>query len=227
MKEKIALVYCTVKNNKQDTFLYKSLSRLMDYYAFDYSHCYTSNKDGLCKKYNEFLTQYGDDYDIVVFAHDDVFIDDGKIRQKLIDAHSHYDIVGVAGGINPVIREPALWHVMCGGFGPNLRGFVGHCLPEDKIAVTSFGPTPSRVAIIDGLFFSVSVKKIRAHNWKFNERYTFHHYDISSCLDANKANLKIGVWPILLYHQSPGLRSLNDKVFLENQAKFIKEYQNY
>ena len=43
-------------------------------------------------------------FDIVVFVHDDVSIIDKQIFDKLKQAHTQYDIVGVAGGINPIIR---------------------------------------------------------------------------------------------------------------------------
>jgi len=227
----IALVVCTKQLDFKKTLVYESLTTLdgLDdpYSSIDYVHYYTNNKEGLSKRYNQFLNENGEDYDIVVFVHDDVFIDDGKLALKLIQAHETYDIVGVAGGVNPQIKEPALWHIMCGGFGSNLRGFAGHYLPQGGVAITSFGSTPGRVAIADGLFLSVNTKRVQETGWKFNENYTFHHYDIASCLDANKLKLKIGVCPILLYHKSPGLKSLSDTLFLENQAKFLKEYSAY
>jgi hypothetical protein len=231
MREKtIALVCCTAKSSAKDTLLYQSIAEqsVDDVYAvFDYCHYYESNKEGLSKRYNEFLETHIDDYDMIVFVHDDVYLDDGRVRQKLAIAHEQFDIVGVAGGVAPVIREPALWHIMCGGFGPNLRGFAGHYVSDKTVSVTNFGPTPARVAIADGVFLSVKTEAIKRTNWLFNENFTFHHYDIASCLDANKKKLKIGVWPILLFHMSPGLRSLDDVTFLENQAKFINEYRNY
>lgn len=224
----IALVSCTKKKHKEETLLYKSVVELKKnddpYCEFDYIHFFTSNTCGLSQRYNEFIKNNIDDYDIITFVHDDVYIDDGKIASKLALAHEQYDIVGVAGGLNPVIRQPALWHIMCGGFGPNLRGFAGHYINDEQISITNFGPTPSRVAIIDGVFFSIKTKSIKKSGWKFNEKYTFHHYDIASSIDANKLKLKIGVWPILLYHMSPGLNDLNNQVFLQNQKKFIEEY---
>jgi hypothetical protein len=224
----IALVSCTKHQHKEETLLYKSVVELKDnddpYCAFDYVHFFTNNTDGLSQRYNEFIENNINDYDIITFVHDDVYIDDGKIINKLESAHEQYDIVGIAGGLNPTIRQPALWHIMCGGFGPNLRGFAGHYINNEQISITNFGPTPSRVAIIDGVFFSIKTKSIKESGWKFNENYTFHHYDIASCIDANRLKLKIGVWPILLYHMSPGLRDLNSTVFLQNQKKFIEEY---
>jgi hypothetical protein len=183
----------------------------------------TQNKAGLSEVYNKFLSK---DYTQILFIHDDMWIDDAGFLTKLEEGHKQYDIIGLAGGLNPVIKAPALWHIMCGGFhGNNLRGFAGHYLPDGiTTSITNFGPSPVRVAIIDGAFMSVNVNKTKEVNWMFNENYTFHHYDISSCIDANKKKLKIGVIPILSYHNSPGLRDINDKTFVENQTKFLKEY---
>jgi len=224
----IALVSCTKQQYKEETLLYKSIIELKNnddpYCAFDYVHFFTNNTKGLSQRYNEFIKNNIDDYDIITFVHDDVYIDDGKIANKLESAHEKYDIVGVAGGLNLSIRQPALWHIMCGGFGPNLRGFAGHYINNEQVSITNFGPTPCRTAVVDGVFFSVKTKSIKEKGWNFNENYTFHHYDIASCIDANKLKLKIGVWPILIYHMSPGLSDLNDTIFLQNQKKFIEEY---
>jgi hypothetical protein len=227
----IALVSCTTKINSEDTLLYKSLQKInkerTPYSVFDYYYFWTDNKEGLSKRYNEFLDHHGDDFDYIVFAHDDIFIDDYGVIEKLKIAHEDYDIVGLAGGVSPSVKEPCLWHIMCGGFGPNLRGFVGHYTSNNSVAMTNFGPTPARVAIADGLFLSINTHKAKSVGWKFNENYDFHLYDIASCIDANNLKLKIGVYPILVYHMSPGLRSLSDTVFLNNQAKFMKEYTSH
>lgn len=230
MSNTFALVSCT-KKTKEETLLFSSVYNLTKdaspYGVFDYVYFFEDNKEGLSKRYNQFIEHHGDDYDYIIFAHDDVYIDDGRVIEKLTEAHRTYDIVGVAGGVNPVIKEPTLWHIMCGGFGPNLRGFAGHYTNDNRVMVTTFGPTPDRVAIADGLFLSIKMSKVKEVNWRFNENYTFHLYDIASCLDANKKRMKIGVYPIMLFHASPGLRSLNDPTFLYNQSKFMKEYSKH
>ena len=117
---------------------------------------------------------------------------------------------------------------MCGGFNSgNLRGAVAHYANNDKIFMTSFGFIPCRVAVLDGLFLSVKTESIKKSGWRFNENYTFHHYDIASSLDANKKKLKLGVAPIWVIHKSPGLLNSNDKLFLDSQEKFIREYSNW
>jgi protein O-GlcNAc transferase len=222
----IAIVSCTQHTDYKQTLLYKSLVNLeksSNRMFLDKLQFVTQNKAGLSEVYNKFLSK---DYTQILFIHDDMWIDDAGFLTKLEEGHKQYDIIGLAGGLNPVIKAPALWHIMCGGFhGNNLRGFAGHYLPDGiTTSITNFGPSPARVAIIDGAFMSVNVNKTKEVNWMFNENYTFHHYDISSCIDANKKKLKIGVIPILSYHNSPGLRDINDKTFVENQTKFLKEY---
>lgn len=184
-----------------------------------------NNSDGMPKCYNSKLQKYKDsDYEFAVFVHDDVYIDDMKLYEKLNEAHSRYgyEIVGLAGGLNPRITNPALWHIMTER--NQQRGEVAHPCSQNQVMTTSFGPTPSRVAIADGLFFAVHLKSLKNKNWKFNENYNFHHYDIASCIDANRAGIKIGVYPIHAIHQSPGLLSIHDKMWSESNEKFLKEY---
>lgn len=225
-----AIVSCTQLADSKQTLLYKSLAKLEkdnNLLLLNKTFIITQNKHGLSKVYNDFL--YNNPiYDYVLFVHDDMWIDDAGFIQKLENKHKTYDIIGLAGGLNPILKAPALWHIMCGGFqGGNLRGFAGHYLPDGSTSITNFGPSPARVTLIDGAFMSINAKAITKVNWKFNSNYTFHHYDISSCLDANKLKLKIGVVPILTYHNSPGLRDINDKTFTENQSKFLSEYASY
>ena len=225
-----AIFSCTQQSDYKQTLLYKSLAKIerkTNCVLLDKLFFATQNKKGLSEAYNKFLLD-NPIYDMVVFIHDDMWIDDAGFITKLIESHTKYDIIGLAGGLSPIIKAPALWHLMCGGFqGGNLKGFAGHYLPDGTTSITNFGPSPARVAIIDGAFMSVNVKTATAAKWKFNENYTFHHYDLSSCLDANKLKLKIGVVSILTYHNSPGLRDINDRTFTENQAKFLKEYASY
>lgn len=218
---KYLFYFCTRNIDPKDTQACRSLSKIKNIdIAYD-----SDNKTGLSTNYNNILQKHSDTYDYITFIHDDVYVDDLNVCEKLHTAHKEYDIVGLAGGVNPKITEPALWHIMCGGFNStNLRGAVAHPLQEKTILMTSFGPTPSRVALLDGLFISVNTKKIKEVSWKFNENYTFHHYDIASSIDANKKKLKLGVTPIWVIHKSPGLLDPNSSVFLSSQEKFIQEY---
>ena len=216
--------YSATRGDIKNTLFYKSANNIIGekFICFD-----QNNKEGLSKKYNKLIEEHADNFEYIVFVHDDVHIDDARVIEKLHEAHRDYDIVGLAGGINPKIQKPALWHLMCGGFhGGNLRGAVAHYAENEKVFMTSFGFTPCRVAVLDGLFLSIKTESIKKSGWRFNENYTFHHYDIASSLDANKKKLKLGVAPIWVIHKSPGLLNINDHLFLASQEKFIREYSN-
>jgi hypothetical protein len=216
--------YSVTRGSINNTMFYESVNRLADEVDVVYEE---NNTEGLSKRYNDLIRTSKNLYEYIVFVHDDVFVDDLNVCQKLIHAHRDFDIVGLAGGINPVIQKPALWHLMCGGFGSgNLRGAVAHPAGPEAVAMTSFGSTPARVAILDGLFLSIKVSSIRSKKWQFNENYKFHHYDIASCIDANQKKLKLGVAPIWVIHNSPGLLNINDKMFTDSQETFMREYSN-
>jgi Glycosyltransferase like family len=222
---RFAFYFATREVHAEKTPAYKSLTKIKKVLPNIDLFYDTNNSIGLSVNYNNFLYTHKNSYDYLIFLHDDVFVDDLNVCNKLIEAHKTFDIVGLAGGLNPKIQEPALWHLMCGGFGSgNLRGAVAHPASPDSIAMTSFGITPCRVAVLDGLFLSICTTSIKKAEWKFNENYDFHHYDIASCIDANKKKLKLGVAPIWVIHSSPGLMNINDKRFTDSQAKFTSEY---
>lgn len=185
------------------------------------------NTKGLPQVYNEKIEQYkNSDINYLLFVHDDVYIDDLKLYEKIKSAKKDcgYDIVGLAGCLNPRLTNPALWHLMSDI--KDLRGQVAHPIAKGKSQthMSAFGMTPSRVAIIDGLFIGVHLPSILDKGWRFNENYTFHHYDMASCIDANRKGLKIGVYPIHVIHQSPGLLSVEDKLWKTSNEKFLQEY---
>jgi hypothetical protein len=221
--------YSVTRNKIEGTPFKRSINKIIRALPNELiMHFYKENNtEGLSKCYNTFLKENGKHFDYIVFVHDDVYIDDFNIHEKLETYHKDFDIVGLAGGINPKIQKLALWHIMCGGMGgPNLRGAVAHSFNDKQIFMTSFGPTPSRVVLLDGLFLSINTKRINEVGFKFNENYTFHHYDIASCLDANKLKLKLGVAPIWVIHKSPGLSNVNDEIFSKSQEQFLQEYGN-
>ena len=222
--KKILVVSCSQQRetNKKDLKIYESLAPMKSEVKLK---IHFENRKGLPEVYNQYITHNTlARHDIVLFAHDDLYIDDFKLRGKLLSAMDTFDIVGLAGCIQPIIKKPALWHLM--SKRENWRGYVAHPLPDasNRIAMTSFGPTPARVAIIDGLFIAVNLSQVLGANWKFNTDYTFHHYDIASCLDANKKHLKVGVTPINTIHNSPGLTNYDDESYQLAEQKFLDSY---
>lgn len=225
---KVILISCTRKSKEeaQSLPLYRSYINGLHSSLIKLDIVW-NNSDGMSTVYNRKLEEYrNSNAEFLVFVHDDVYIDDLKLYEKLSIAKNklNYDIVGLAGGLNPRLTEFALWHIMTEK--NQQRGEVAHPAGnQGQTMTTAFGPTPSRVAIADGLFLAVHLPSINSTKWKFNENYKFHHYDISSCIDANRMNLKIGVYPIHVIHSSPGLLSIHDKDWVQSNKRFLEEYK--
>jgi len=227
MNPKVAIVSCTrkLKEEAHTLPLYRSWKDGLNTPNYKLDIVW-DNEDGMPVVYNRKLQEYKDtEVEFVVCVHDDVYIDDLKLYEKLKQANGlGYNLVGLAGGLNPRLSDPALWHIMVDR--NQQRGEVAHPAGNNnQTMTTSFGPTPSRVAIMDGLFIAVHMPSVSKTDWKFNENYTFHHYDISSCIDANRKALKLGVYPIHVIHSSPGLLSIHNKMWADSNEKFLKEYQ--
>tara|TARA_R110002110_G_C13275758_1_gene702077 strand:+ start:251 stop:958 length:708 start_codon:yes stop_codon:yes gene_type:complete len=230
---KSILIVSATKGKAEDTHLYKSLHRGVGGTRFGNGETwdlkmYEDNITGLPELYNNHINRKTvKKYDIVLFVHDDVYIDDldcfAKIRTA-ISAHQ-YDIIGLAGGQEVTIKKPALWHLMSKKhFGAVVHPISDQVEDSGCVSVTSFGPTPMRCAVLDGLFLAVNLKPVLDSKWKFNENFKFHHYDISSCLDANKKKLKLGTYPIWVVHSSPGLKDYWNTEYQKSEKKFLELY---
>ena len=221
--KKILVVTCSKTDGKQSQ-LVQSLSEMKDDVTLVIN---ANNTSGLSKAYNKQLTPDNlIKHDIVLFIHDDVYIDDLKLKGKLYTAINQlkYDIIGLAGASKKKTRKPCLWHRM--SEPKDWSGAVSHPLDNhSRLAVTTFGPWPSRCLVLDGLFLAVNLRRVLEAGWKFNEAFKYHHYDIAACLDANKLKLTLGTYPIWVTHNSPGLRDINDKSFQQSQDIFYNSYE--
>ncbi len=195
------------------------------------------NVKGISEIYNTKLKLYSQISDIsnVVFLHDDVEIHDRFILKKLKKAHERYDVVGLAGATsqNYTIHNftPA-WHLAMKN-NRDGRGFVSHTIPKDvggypfpHINSSYFGPSPSEVVFIDGLFMSFNMDSWRKNPIEFDERFTFHHYDMSACAELTNSGFSIGVWPIFVIHYGLGDFN-NDPLWHTLSAKFKQKYKDY
>lgn len=216
----LTICSATSKRSFYDTVLSKSLQKMSDVNVISLEN---NKKTGLSQFYNECIERFKD-AEKLVFVHDDVDIINKDLDYQVTQALKMYDVVGVAGCINPKIIERNLWHWMAGDI-KNCRGIAGHPYDEKSFHVTAFGPTPSRVAIVDGVFIAMNPSKIYQSGTKFDPQFTFHHYDIDFSLTCNKNGHRIGVYPILINHQSPGLKEFN-QTWNDSNQKFITKWKS-
>lgn len=203
--------------------IFKSLQRHYDYRDLFRQNKFEfvlikSNKEGLSTVYNRFLEDPKYANDILLFVHDDVELEDLFLVEKL--QNSPYDITGLAGTKKADLSKPPAWHLMSSR--EDQVGEVAHA-SDGRVWTSGFGVTNSRALLIDGLFIAVNVESLKDKQVKFNENFKFHHYDLSFCLECNKAKLKIGVLPIRVIHHGLGDSMLSDE-WKESANLFTKIY---
>lgn len=228
---KISLIVTTTKTEDdfKKTIFYSSLDRAKSKSSVSDIQIVIleKNKKGLCAVYNEYIRNQTE-ADIVTFIHDDVEIHDAYFFEKLIKAHEWYDVVGVAGAASQNYQNmkfgPA-WHLCMEDPRKDGRGVVSHNLTT-HINSVYFGPTPSAAVFVDGLLISFRRSAIVSSNITFDEDFTFHMYDLVTCLKSIQSGLKIGVWPFFLIHHGLGEFN-NDPLWHKMKELFVQKYTNY
>jgi len=234
------IVSATSKDYYKNTDLYKSLGKhfsqegeLVTFWnnPSKFLDIKESNKEGLTSVYNNFLEKYKDK-DTIIFVHDDVFIDSIDFINTVNDYlhNKNFAVVGLAGGSNIQVpdafhKKPFLWHLVTKK--ETHSGIVFH--PHNGFNFpTIFGPTPKEVAVLDGLFLAVNVKKLQEKNITFDEKITgFHQYDMKFCIDCKKAGLNLTTVPINVIHNSPGLNNVKDEAFLQAEEYIISSISSH
>lgn len=238
----IRIIVPTVKTEEDylNSVPYKCLQRIIQNDDSDKLEMYVNvipeNRKGFCALYNEYMhndpVENGESF--TVFIHDDIEIHDQFFIEKLRKAHEKYDIVGLAGASSQDYTTPKTfaWH-LCLDKREDGRGFLSHAIPKDIggygfpfINASYFGPTPADAVFVDGVFISFNTKKVADSGVKFNEKYTFHHYDMSACAEAKKVGLSIGVYPIFGIHHGLG-EFHNDKLWNKLAIEFGQDYKDY
>lgn len=164
------------------------------------------NRRGLSEIFNEAI-EAADDDDILVFMHDDVWLDElGGLTQILCEGLENFDVWGVAGNKRRLPGQTG-WGHLDDNLTPDMRmDFSGRIAHGDgPYGVTSyFGDMPAACELLDGVFLVTQKQRLQPKKVRFDPRFDFHLYDIDFCRTARKAGLKLGTWPIELTHQSSG-----------------------
>jgi len=165
------------------------------------------NTRGLSTVFNERIATPSE-HDILVFMHDDVWIDAPFVVDHLERALQEFHVVGVVGNDQRVPRQFA-WafvnitrDVVWDDTG-HLHGAIAHA-PHAMGPVTRFGDTPAECELMDGVFLAARRSVLQRYGVAFDERFSFHFYDLDFCRTARSRGLLLGTWPIALTHQSHG-----------------------
>jgi GT2 family glycosyltransferase len=162
------------------------------------------NQRGLSEIYNERIPA-GDPNNIIVFIHDDVWIDDCFFAERIIEGLKSYDVLGIAGSQRTVPFQPG-WGYTDKNFTMdtgNLSGLIAH--GEQALGqICFFGAVPADCELLDGVFLAARKDVLINNKVLFDSQFKFHFYDLDFCRTARQRGLRLGTWAICLTHQSSG-----------------------
>lgn len=144
--------------------------------------------------------------DILVFMHDDVWIDEYNFSQTVAAGLKKFDVIGVAGNKRRLPNQPA-WCFVDQNFTwddkNNLSGRVSHGTHAFG-QISDFGEVPAACELLDGVFLAARKSTLTGRKLQFDPLFDFHFYDLDFCRTARESGLTLGTWAIHLTHQSGG-----------------------
>ncbi len=164
-----------------------------------------NNSRGLSEIFNACIEQ-ADEQAVLIFIHDDVWVDEANFVDTVIEGLEHYDVIGVAGNLRRVAFQPA-WAFVDAKFTWDDKSNLSGCIAHGKNAFskqTVFGKVPAECELLDGVFLACKKNSLVQKNVQFDPQFDFHFYDMDFCRSARQAGLKLGTWQIKLTHQSAG-----------------------
>ena len=162
------------------------------------------NRMGLPAVYNKVIQEAFRDH-ILVFIHDDVWIDDVFFVSHLLAGLRDFDVVGVAGNRRLLPEAPA-WAFKNDQMEwdkGHLSGVVCHGA-KPWGAPSVYGPVPASVELFDGVLLAAWCSTLLDAGVRFDERFDFHFYDLDFSRSAKQAGLKLGTFATSITHVSGG-----------------------
>jgi GT2 family glycosyltransferase len=181
-----------------------------------------SNRAGLADVYNLRISPQNQS-EVLVFVHDDVWIDDYFLADRVLAGLETFDVIGVAGNRRRVPHQRAWHYVSATGDWDreSLSGAIAHGkTPFGR--VSSFGPVPAECELLDGVFLAVRLQTLLDRSLRFDPAFSFHFYDLDFCRSARQAGLRLGTWPVCLTHQSGG--SFESSAWLTAYDQYLRKW---
>lgn len=165
-----------------------------------------NNRDGLPAVYNRQISEENRDK-MLLFVHDDVWLDDCFVFDRVSEALAVFDIVGLAGSTRRLPRQPAWGFSTETPFTPEERRYLSGIVSDGEQPLgkpSRYGPPGLQCASLDGVFLAARCATLLDSGVRFDERFRFDFYDLDFCRSAEAAGLRMGTWPIAITHTSLG-----------------------
>lgn len=183
-----------------------------------------ANRRGLPEVYNARIAA-PDSQGLLVFVHDDVWIDDYFLADRVIEGLREYDVIGIAGNRRRVDRQPG-WAFLDGRFTWDDKANLSGCVAHGKHPfgqLSYFGPVPAECELLDGVFLAASKSSLTTNGVLFDPCFEFHFYDLDFCRSVRRNGLRLGTWPICLTHESGG--AFGTPAWLEKYRLYLEKWK--
>ncbi|MEW6345211.1 MAG: glycosyltransferase [Paraburkholderia sp.] len=214
----------TPEQFSNETALGRSL-KLYNHFKHAQLHLFDNNARGLSTIYNNAIQYAEQNPAILVFVHDDVWLQDFFWTERIYEAIERFDVVGLAGNTRRLPRQPA-WAFATPDFKWDdkqfLSGTVGHGKGFPCEIVSSFGPAGQACKLLDGLMLIADSAKLIESGLRFDEQFTFHFYDMDFCRQAELKGLSMGTWPLAVVHESGG--AFNSPGWRDGYQRYLQKY---
>ncbi|MEM5452484.1 tetratricopeptide repeat protein [Paraburkholderia guartelaensis] len=186
---------------------------------------FDNNTRGLSSIYNIAIEEAKQRPAILVFIHDDVWLNDFFWTERVRESLTQFDVVGLAGNLRRVPRQPA-WAFAT----PDLQwderkylsGTVGHGKGFPCNIASTFGPSGQECKLLDGLLLIADSEVLAKSGLCFDEQFKFHFYDMDFCRQAELKKLRMGTWPLSVVHESGG--AFGTPGWREGYASYLGKY---
>lgn len=221
----ILFVICTRLSLEQyrETPTCTSIAKLEKIHGPILTRVFSDNTRGLSACYNEAINDCQQRF--IVFIHDDIFINDIYIFDKLFAAFANAHLVGLAGADAVALKDGpnGWWHVD----RKHQSTYVLHTHKESRVETPIWPPPTGKFAkcmVMDGLFLGCNIQALREREVWFDEQFTFDGYDFDFCLNAREKGLILMTWPILVTHCSLG-DGAQEKAFAEVGQRLFQKWK--
>ncbi|APR34110.1 glycosyltransferase [Paraburkholderia sp. SOS3] len=221
---------CGTRSTRQQFSTETALGRSLKLYNHNAQqaqlHLFDSNSRGLSTIYNEAIRYAEQQPAILVFIHDDIWLQDFFWLERIHEALGRFDVVGLAGNTRRVPRQPA-WAFVTADFKWDerqfLSGTVGHGKGFPCENVSSFGPAGQECKLLDGLMLVADSAKLVQTGLRFDDQFKFHFYDMDFCRQAELKGLRMGTWPLSVVHESGG--AFGTPSWREGYERYLRKYE--
>jgi hypothetical protein len=179
--------------------------------AFDRRVAYTvsfNNSSALADTFNPRITAR-DGAEVLVFAHDDVWLDDFFIVEHVAEGLNARDLIGVVGNRRRAPKQPG-WAFLERAPDGELRWDDAANLRGDRARSDVFragGQLRSRggrCELLDGVLLAAQRSRLADAGALFDPALRFPLYDLDFCRTARAKGLSLGTCPLAVKHQSGG-----------------------